>query len=155
MFVWIQVEHRQYADVTNKVWQRAASRPPAVPLHRPEPVQSKEWQISSSPPPWPPLPVFLPNGPAGEGGFGPVFHDNPSQPPPSLPILTVLIEGRYCSLELERSKKGVKLRKVEQQSCEVDINTARQTLLKEIQRGIKLKPVSSNVVPKSHLEFLW
>lgn len=146
--------------MTDKVWRKVASPqlpftspPPAAPLHHQEPAPSKQWQISSSPP-WPPPPAFLPNGPAGEGGCGTLFHDVPSHPPPPLPILPVLTEGRYCPLALERKRRGIKLRKVEQQSCELDINTARQTLLGEIQRGIKLKPVSSDVVTKSRLEFI-
>lgn len=151
VLVWIQVGHLQHTDVTDKVWGRAS--PAAAPLHCQEAEASKEWRMSSSPP-WPPPPDFLPNGPAGESGGGTLLHDHLSHPAPPSPIRPVLNEGRCPPLALERDRRGVKLRKVEQQSCELDSNIARQTLLEEIQRGIKLKPVSSDTVLKSQLAFL-
>lgn len=52
-------------------------------------------------------------------------------------------------LSLEEIRRGLKGRKVEKQTCELDADAARQTLLRHIQQGVKLKPVS---VTKSHPE---
>lgn len=133
MLLWIQVLHHQNAHMTNIIWRRAVSPP--------------------LPPPPPPPPDFYPNSQTSDSGWGTVNHDPPFPPPPPSLILPMLNEGRYCPFPLERLRRGVKLREVEKQTCELDMSTAKQMLLKQVQQGVKLKPVSSDVI-RSHLKFL-
>lgn len=129
MLAWIQVLHHQNAHMGSILWRRAAS-PPLPP---------------------PPPPDFYPASQTVDRGWDPLNHDPLFPlPPPSL-ILPMLNEGRYCPFALERIRRGVKLREVKKQSCELDVNTARRMLLKQVRQGVKLKPVSSDI-NKSHLK---
>lgn len=113
------------------VWRRAAS----FPLPPPPPP----------PPPPSPLLDFYPTSQPTDSGWGTSSHDSPLPPPPPPLILPSLNEGRYCPIAQERIRRGVRLRKAETQSYELDMYTARQMLLKQVQQGIKLKPASSDV----------
>lgn len=104
--------------------QRDPSPPlpsPLPPVHPQELVATKIWEI---PPPPPDLP---PQSETMEDGCSTVTHDPPFPPPPP-PILFMMYE------------RGHQI-----QSCEREIDAAWQTLLKQIQDGVKLKPVSSDV----------
>lgn len=104
--------------------QRDPSPPlpsPLPPLHPQEPAATKIWEM---PPPPPDLP---PQSETMEDGCSTVTHDPPFPPPPS-PILFMMYERGH-----------------QFQSCETEIDAAWQTLLKQIQDGVKLKPVSSDV----------
>lgn len=135
--------------MTKKAWSRAASLsfispPPTFPP--PQLSGLIVWQRAPSPllPPTPP-PDVLPNFKTKGGSHGTLAHDPPFHPPTPSPTLPLLNEGQYCPLALVEIRRGVKLRKVKKQTCELDMNTARQMLLKQIRQGVKLKPVSSNV----------
>lgn len=122
--------HHQKAHIRKLGWRRAASFPLPPP-----------------PPPPPPSPSldFYPTSQTTDSGWGTLSHDSPLPPPPPPLILPSLNEGRYCPFAQERIGRGVRLRKGEKQSCELDMYTARQMLLKQVQQGIKLKPASSDV----------
>lgn len=131
--------------MTHKECKRIASpQPPFPPLLAPRQPQEPAWQRSPSqlcPPP-----DFLQNFQFGEGVCGLQANDLPFPPRPPSPILPVLNAGRHCPLALEEIRRGANLRKVKKQTCDLDANTARQALLKQIQQGVNLKPVSPDVV---------
>ncbi|XP_056868987.1 WAS/WASL-interacting protein family member 3-like [Takifugu flavidus] len=131
------VPEDQNPDTKKKVMQRAPSPPlpsPFPPLHPQEPAATKIWEM---PPPPPDLP---PQSETMEDGCSTVTHDPPFPPPPS-PILFMMYERGH-----------------QFQSCETEIDAAWQTLLKQIQDGVKLKPVANHFnsvmtnTLKKHLE---
>lgn len=109
-------------------------------------VQRRAESFPLHPPP-PPSPTldFYPTSQTTDIGWGTLSHDSPLPPPPPPLILPSLNEGQYCPFAQERIRRGVRLRKGEKQSCELDMYTVRQMLLKQVQQGIKLKPASSDV----------
>lgn len=119
----------------SKEWQRA-QLPPLLPPHPPphlqEPAAVKGGKGTPSPPWPPPPPDFLLNCPTGEGCWVTLAHDPAFPPPPPSPVLPILNEVQYCPLALE-IRREVKLREVEKQSCELNINIVRQAFLQEIQ----------------------
>lgn len=132
-----------------KVKRRAPSppfsSPPPPPSQPQEPAALNIEQISPFvplPPP-PPPPEFPPTLQTTEGSGGNLAHDPPlpPTPPPQSSVLPVLKKEGDGVLGAEISR-GVKLRKKEKQSCELYIDVPRQSLLKQIQQGVKLKPVS-------------
>lgn len=137
----------------NKEKRRAPSPPFSSPPPPPPPSQPQKpaalniEQISPFPllPPPPPPPEFPPTLQTTEGSGGNLAHDPPlplpPPPPPPSSVLPVLKEGGDGVLGPEFSR-GVKVRKKEKQSCELYIDAPRQSLLKQIQQGVKLKPVS-------------
>lgn len=94
---------------------------PFPPLHTQEPAATKIWEMPPSPPDLPPQSETM------EDGCSTVIHDPPFPPPPP-PILFMMCERGH-----------------QFESCEREINAAWQTLLKQIQDGVKLKPVSLTV----------
>lgn len=91
----------------------------------------------------PPPPDFLPILETRKVCSGTTAYDR-FHPPPLSPILPVREERGDGPLPLEGTRRGVELRKVEKQSCELDMNSAWKTLMKQIQQGVMLKPVSSH-----------
>lgn len=120
---------------------------PPIP-HPQEPAAPKVKQRAPSPPlPPPPPPDFLPILQSKNVCSASVACD-PFPPPSPSPLLPVLEKSGDGPLPLEGTRRGVGLRKVEKQSCELDMNTAWKTLMKQIKQGVKLKPVSSHVLTK-------
>lgn len=124
--------------------------PLLAPRQSQEPAPSQEWQ--RSPLQLRPLPNFLQNFQSGERVCGARANDLPFPPCSPSHILPVLNEGQRCPLS-PCPLRRVNLRKVKKQTCDLDAHTARQALLKQIQEGVKLKPVSPDVVTESNAEF--
>lgn len=150
MLVCIQVLHHQNSYVGNKVKRRAHSSPvspsPPPPLHQCQPPKPAALNIEQMLPllpaaPPPPPPDFPPTLQT-EGSGGNLAHEPPIPPAPPSSSLPMLKEGGDGVLGLEEISRGVKLRKIEKRSCELYIDVPRQSLLKQIQQGVKLKPVS-------------
>ena len=88
------------------------------------------------PPPFPSPPPLQPQESAA-------LNVQQITPPPPPPILPVQKEGGDGVLgPEEKGSRGAGLRKREKQSCELYIDVPRQPLLKQIQQGVQLKPVS-------------
>lgn len=141
--------------MTNKVWSSDASLPvPSPPPALPPPQQHAGltvWLRAPSPPlpPPPHPPDVVQHFQTMEGAHGTVAQDPSFPPPPPSLALPALNNGRYCPVALEEIRRG-KLRKVDKQTCELNIKTAREMLLKQIQQGVKLKSVSSDVNSDPH-----
>lgn len=132
---------------------KAKRRAPSPPFPFPPPSETQQPAALSikrralSPPP----PFFPPTLQTAEGSGGNLAHDSPPPPLPplnplpplsNLPLLDEDGDGVLTPEEICR----VKLRKIEKQSCELDMSSAWTTLIQQIQQGVKLKPVSSHIL---------
>lgn len=136
--------------MTKTVERGAASPQPPFPslpppLHPEEALLFEEWQRApSSPLPSPPPDCFL-NLETMQGCWGNFALHPPSITPPPSPILPVVDEGQHCPLALEEIRRGAKSGEAKMQTRELELDTAKQCMLKQIQQGVELKPVSSDV----------
>lgn len=126
--------------------QRSSCRPYPPPPQPQEPAAPKVKQralppSSLPPPPPPPDLSILQSAKACHGSAS----CDPFPPPPLSPILTVLEEREVGLLPWGGGRRRAKLGKVEKQGRkgELDMNTSWKTLMNQIQKGVKLKPVSS------------
>lgn len=104
-----------------------------------DPAAPKAKQRAPSPP-CPPLP-FLPILRSTKVRSHKVAND--PFPPATSPILPELEESGDGPQPPKETRRGMELQKIEKQSCDVDVNTAWRTMMRQIQQGVQLRPVSS------------